>query len=382
MNHLHQSFQTVWESARRMPVHSTWDVIVCGSGPAGIAAALSAGRAGARTLLMEAKGALGGVWTSGLLPWVLDAGPKQGIMAELRQQIDQEQMHSDFGEETFGVTFDPERMRALLERLCFEANVAIRFHTLICSGVVDPGGRVTHVITESKSGREAWAAKVFVDCTGDGDFAARCGCRFDMGNPDDGKTQPFSLQALFGGAALERIKPYVAGWKGSPDTGNLAHREAINRLKKALLEGGLETSFSRPMLFPIHDGLYMLLANHEYGYRSTNADDITTATLHARREIHALAATLRRIDGPLSELQLLATGEQIGMREGRRVRGLYEVTVEDVVRGARHRDVFPKGLKGVLLDAPSPFPTKIPQSVSIPAIRGQKSPRGDTPPDT
>ena len=326
------------ESAREIPVHSTHDVIVCGGGPAGIAAALSCARAGAKTLIIEARGSLGGIWTTGLLPWVLDAGPKTGVMAELIRRIDEEKMRSHFEEKTFGVAFEAERMRELLERLCLEAGVAIRLHSPICAAQLDTNGRLTHVITESKSGREAWAAKVFIDCTGDGDLAARCGCGFDLGKPETGKTQPFSLQALLGGAALDDIRPYVAGWKGVPNTGNENHRQGVNRLKEALIDGGLETSFSRPMLFPIHDGLYMLLANHEYGYQSTNADDITEATLHARREMHTLADTLRRIDGPLSDLRLLATSEHIGMREGRRIHGLYQVTIDDVTAGARHED--------------------------------------------
>jgi len=93
-----------------------------------------------------------------------------------------------------------------------------------------------------------------------------------------------------------------------------------------------------PTLFWIRDDLFFLMANHEYGFLGTNAEDLTEATLRARVELHRLVDGLRGLGGVWSRLHLVATGAHIGVREGRRVHGRYAVTVDDIAIGRRHPD--------------------------------------------
>ena len=157
--------KTIREPAKTLPVAAAVDVAVCGGGPAGVAAALASARAGARTLLVEQHGCLGGIWTAGALCWILDFANKPGIMAEILERItamDGRAMRD--GDPSNGC--DVEKMKLLLERLCQEAGVELRLHTRTAGALVDDGRRLTHAVLESKSGREAVAARCFIDCTG------------------------------------------------------------------------------------------------------------------------------------------------------------------------------------------------------------------------
>mgnify|MGYP000993607733 CR=1 FL=1 len=178
------------------PVKGMYDVVVCGAGPAGVSAAIEAGRHGAKTLLIEAHGCLGGVWTSGLLTWILDHANKSGLMREIESGLISRHGVSSDIDTGRDLSFDPEIMKLLLEDLCLEAGVDIILHTRVVASVKDNSNRLSHIITESKSGREAWSGKIFIDTTGDGDLAALSGCGFDIGREEDGGMQPFSLLAL------------------------------------------------------------------------------------------------------------------------------------------------------------------------------------------
>jgi len=318
---------TIREEARELPVAGAFDVVVCGGGPAGVAAAIAAGRSGARTLLLDTAGCLGGTWTAGCLTWSIDGQEKPGLMREIFAGLAArggrpEPIH-------WGCAFDPEIMKRMLEEMCLAAGVRVRLHTRCVAAVRSEDKGIAAVITESKSGREAWRARQFVDATGDGDVAAAAGCGFDVGRPEDGKTQPMSLLALFSGVRLEAIQECVRmpGGKGDKD-----------RLLALMQEAGLSPSYSHPTIFHIRDELFFLMANHQYGAKAFDADQITDATLSGRREIHEQIAALRRLGGAWKDLYLVATGEQIGVREGRRIHGLYTVSTEDLAQGARFPD--------------------------------------------
>jgi len=315
------------EAARDVPVAGRSDVLVVGAGPAGIGAALAAARAGASVRLLESAGCLGGVWTAGMLTKIIDGGRKEGVMREILALM--AARGSDVARQTKGEIYDPELMKLVLEELCVAAGIAVQLHTRLTGAVVDPRNRLTAVLTESKSGRQAWLAERFIDCSGDGDLAAHAGCRFDVGINAQCECQPMSLMALLTGLDPAAVPDYireVAGEKAKPNLLRLMH------------DAGIRPSYSGPTLRLLHPGIFSLMTNHEYGVPAYDAAAITAATLRARREIHDIVRDLRRIGGPWRHVAVVATAEQIGVREGRRIRGRATVTAADISAGRKHDD--------------------------------------------
>lgn len=314
-----------------IPIVSATEVVVAGGGPAGVCAAVSAARAGARVALLENRGCLGGVWTAGFVSWIIDYENKSGIVREI---VDRVTAYGGSGTIGSGFGFDPEVMKVILEEICEESGVRVRLHTRV-SGAVVENGELRAAITESKSGSEAWEAAVFIDATGDGDLAAFAGARFDMGEEETGACQPMSLLALLSGVPYAEARPFVTGRTGDEDY-NFAETKA--RFLAEFRRAGVDPSYAKPTLFHLGNDLYSLMSNHEYGRSAINADDITTATLRARREIFAQVRALKSLGGIWDGLRLVSTADQIGVREGRRLRGLYRVTKDDLLSGSRHPD--------------------------------------------
>ena len=337
------------EPGAKVPIVQRADVVVCGAGPAGVAAAIAAARAGAKTCLLETNGCLGGVWTAGLLSWILDSANKTGLMREIIAALDARKATAHYGH---SVGYDVEEMKSLLEDLCQAAKVKVRLHTRVVAAARDRSGRLGLAITESKSGREAFAGRVFVDATGDGDLAARAGCGFDYGRPGSGELQPMSMIALLVGLKLDAVRPFVCALDRS------SKPTAKERLLAEMARAGVQPSYAQPTLFYIHNDLYCLMANHEYGVSATDAAAITAATLRSRAEVRKLVGALRALGGPWANAQIVATAEHIGVREGRRVHGLYQVTTDDLVRGAVHEDAVCKVTFGVDIHATDPKKTK------------------------
>ncbi|WP_437206339.1 FAD-dependent oxidoreductase [Planctomicrobium sp. SH664] len=314
------------ESQREIPVAGTTDVIVCGGGPAGIGAALGAARAGASVRLIEMAGCLGGVWTAGLLTRIIDGHSKSGVMKEILNGL--AERGSDVAKKSKGEIYDPELCKLLLEEMCVKDGVKIHLHTHLVGAVLNDRNQIVGVLTESKSGRQAWVAQRFVDCSGDGDLAAQAGCSFDLGVGEKCECQPMSMIALLTGVDPTKITEFIR------ETGE----SAKPKLRKLMQQAGVDPSYSAPTLRHLHSGIYSLMTNHEYGVSAMDEGQITEATIRARAEVHHIVNTLRKLGDPWTNLAVVATAEQIGVREGRRIRGRYTVTGEDIVAGATHPD--------------------------------------------
>ena len=179
------------------------------SGPAGVSAAISAGRAGAKTMLIEQLAEVGGVATSGLMShWT---GKTQGGLYEEILDRTAKTYHKDDKNHMERMTINHEHLKLELIKMLEEANVAIRMYTFV-SDAIREGDTLKGVVVESKSGREAIMASVVIDCTGDGDLAAKAGARFIKGRELDGKMQPMTLMFQVAGVDLEQVT-YVEGFE-------------------------------------------------------------------------------------------------------------------------------------------------------------------------
>ena len=308
------------ESIRKTKIAGEADVIVCGGGPAGTCAAIASARRGYSTMLIESGGCLGGIWTSGLMSFVIDFAGKEGILKEILEKLE------GMGVKGPKYTFDIEAVKYLLETMCMEAGVKIRLHTRITGTVKDSNNKISHAITESKAGREAWTAKIFIDCTGDGDLAALAGCGFDVGRQENGEVQPMSMSALIHGLDSEKIQDFLTG-----------ENRKTNLLRK-FEDNGISASYSQPTLFEIYKDTFLMMSNHEYGVCAFDADAVTKATISGRAEIYRQVKALKASGGNWKNIKLDATSSYIGVREARRIHGHYTVTLDDMIQGKISED--------------------------------------------
>jgi hypothetical protein len=328
------------EPARDIPLADDADVIVCGAGPAGVTAAITAARAGAKVRLFEWRGCLGGIWTAGLLGYFLDFD-KPGFAKELRQKLDQRDARANT-KSTSAFCYDPEALKLLLEELCVEAGVKFQYHTRVAAAFKD-GRRLATIVTDSKAGRQAWRAPVFIDTTGDGDLGALAGCEFKVGdaaNIDAEVTcpcQPMSLNALLVVKDPEALREFIRF--GTPNPGENSNGAKKGRIRDAITKGtGQIPSYASSTLWHVRGNLCFAMFNHEYGVKPWDAAEITAATVRARADMNKMINGLRNLGGPWEGIQLVATAEQIGVRDGRRIAGRFTVQTDDLVKGARHDD--------------------------------------------
>jgi hypothetical protein len=313
---------TVNEPGRRVPVAGEYDVIVCGGGPAGVSAGLSAARNGAKTLIIESEGCLGGTWTAGQLCVILDAVGKGGIMEEITARLQAHDGHlprSGRGK----YTYDVEAMKYILDGLCAEVGVDVRLYTRVVAAVVHER-EITAVITESYGGREAFIGKVFIDATGNGQFAAQAGCDYSVGHPQTSQTQPATVIGIISGAP-------------SDEPGTMSTQDKLAFLE--LLESvGFVPTYRKPSLWRLpHPDLCCISVHHAYGIPCDDTAALSRATFEGRKQLNEAVRALRKLP-EWKQARLVSTSAHIGIREGRRIAGRYQLTVNDIRSGARFDD--------------------------------------------
>lgn len=316
----------VHEDPRRTPVAAEVDVLVCGGGPAGVGAALAAAAAGARTLVVERHGMLGGVWTAGLLNPFFESDGHGWLVESLVRDLRAQGAWHPW--KSWAPSFDTEAMKLLLERRFAEAGIEWWYHTQIADAIV-VAGEVRGVIVEGKAGRQAVLARTVIDCTGDGDVAARAGARWRMGRPADGLAQPMTL--------MFRIA-------GVPRFDQASSEQLFDLLERAVVDHHLDVQlpFTRgdktPWIIHTPDaGVHDVQATHVYRVDPLDPRALTRATVEARRQAHDLVRALRHVPG-FEGARLLQTAGAIGVREARRIVGRYHLDAPDLSAGRRFAD--------------------------------------------
>ena len=271
------------------------------------------------------------------MPWILDHKNKTGVLAEIRNLcLERGGMIHASG----ALSCPTEALRLLLEELLEDAGVQLRYGTLV-TGVQLEGKRLTHVVTESKSGTEAWQGKCFIDCTGDGDLAALAGCSFEFGG-EDGNTQPSSFIGIVCGLDPNEVSEYLASNGGKPKF-------------KALMEShGVYPSYGMPSLFHLGQGVFALMSNHGYKVNAIDADNLTRKVIEGRRELHTHVNFLRSLGGIWRNIALAGSSDNLGVREGRRIKGVEYVDWKHLGSGTRCPNAVCRATFCVDVHAPDP----------------------------
>ncbi|MCL4532383.1 MAG: FAD-dependent oxidoreductase, partial [Actinobacteria bacterium] len=199
---------TVREPERQIPIAARVDVLVCGGGAAGFAAALASARSGASTMLVEVNGFLGGVATGALVSEFGGQAGYEHMSGIARETADRMIARGQATPGRFRTSFEPEGFKSTALEMLLEAGAQLLLYTLVTDALVTEGA-IRGVIVENKSGRQAILAKTVVDATGDADVAARAGVPTVKGREKDGRMRPISLFFRVGNIDVEELLRFV-----------------------------------------------------------------------------------------------------------------------------------------------------------------------------
>ena len=364
-----------------MPLIDAGDVLVLGGGPAGMVAAIAAARRGASATLVERYGFLGGMATAALvgpfagtrhrygggrliggIPWdLIQRLVKHGgatldtfrysSSGDASAEPDGSSANSPLDRPSDGprgpvrgdIPFDPEILKWAAEQMAIEEGVRLRYHTSAVQ-VIKSDGRIEAVLTESKSGRQALAARVIVDATGDADVAALAGAPFESGRPGDGALQPMTLMFRLGGVDTEALgdisRPLVI--------------PSIRRKAEEALARGRLPVFGGPWTFwgsTFRRGEVMVNMVRLWG-DATDAQVLTRSEITGRDHTQKFVNFLKQHFAEFRDCFLLDSGPQIGIRESRRILGAYVLREEDIREKHSFQDTIALG--GHVIDIHSP----------------------------
>ena len=341
--------QTVTEPQRDIPVLDRVDVLVVGGGTAGTAAALAAARTGAKTLVVERGGYLGGTGAAALM--CLYTLPYKYIYGICRELVDG---MAERGGAVRGpvIPFDPETFKQVALAKLKDAGVGLLFYTWTVDTIVEDG-RVRGVIVENKSGRRAILAEIVIDASGDGDVAVNAGAKYVVGREEDNKMRPMTVVFRMGPVDVRKIAEYREKHpqEFSPDPGHniLDIDQRIVRLDGffSIMQSGRDRGLIDPnihylRLYGIADEIGNLYINtvRVYGVDGTKAEDLTRAQEESMRQIEQLVRFLRAEVPGFDHGVVLETASMIGVRETRRIVGDYTLTIEDCASARRFPDAM------------------------------------------
>jgi glycine/D-amino acid oxidase-like deaminating enzyme len=334
--------QSLTEPSRETPVLGEYDVVVLGGGPAGIAAAVAAARAGRSTLLIERYGFLGGMGTAaGVTNFCgLHANVHgdirqvvHGVADDLLSRIDRlgglNAPHALFGK-TVAQAYDTAAYKIAADDLMVSAGVHVLFHALAAGVLMESAQRVKALLIETKSGRRAVIGSAFIDCSGDGDLAAWAGAPYEKGDGQGNMLYPSTMFRING------IDPQRAG-------------KAWEVIPKLMLEAQAAGRYTFPRKTPIvrpqksgiewRVNLTQLANAQGNAMDGTNAQELSDAEILGRRQIASVANFLREVPG-FEQSYIVDIAPQVGIRETRRVQGRYVLTEGDVLECESFEDTI------------------------------------------
>lgn len=313
--------------SKQIPVEGQWDVLVCGAGPTGIAAAVTAARQGKSVMVLERYGALGGNLTLGNVSPVMGGVAPGTISGEIGQLL-----KAPDG----GTGIDPERAKGQLTALLHREGVSFRLQTPVFD-VIKEGNAVKGVVAVTQQGATAMLASRVIDCTGDGLVAAMAGAEVMYGREQDGRVQPMSLMYLIEGIDPEStlVCRHETDYTVMEDG-----REYLALCEQAAADGRLPENVTIVRLYPTaRPGERMVNATQENGLNPLLGADLEKAEIALREQIEQVNQFLRTEIKGFANIRTRVSAGTMGIRESRRIKGLYTVDDDDVLYGRTFPDV-------------------------------------------
>jgi hypothetical protein len=351
--------KTIAEKPREIPVLAEVDVLIVGSGPSGLSAAIASARAGANTMLIERFGFFGGVVTQCNMESVgwyrhertVEAG---GLLYEYERRSRNTGGSSPESQST-SQALNTEMFKCLADQMILEAGVRPLLHTFVVDSIVEDNA-IKGVVCEGKSGRFAVLAKRIIDCTGDADVAARAGVPFDLFPPEDraGVSPGFNVRGVdtkrFLKYVYEELRPTYSHWKKY-----WGHRTkdgaADDYFSPIVFEPFLKNAEDHFIEVPknIHIGgtystvtpegeVTMLNMVFLQGIDCLNVEDLTKAEITSREYVLKVIRILNKYLPGFESARLRNLYSSLGTRESRLIHGKYRLTVHDIEAEARFED--------------------------------------------
>lgn len=358
----------ITETARQTPVIHTTDVLVVGSGPAGLAAAIAASREGTETTLLERYGCFGGNITQ--------VGVEGFAWYRHPQTVDSEGIGIEFEERAKSMgaatpepqsdshAIDGEAFKYVADVLVEEAGITPMLHRTVVAPIVEDG-IIKGVIVESKSGREAILAKRVIDATGDADIAYRAGAIVHK-TPKErmmAASVMFSMNGVNKQKFIDNVKadPHTyADWSGGEwsiettgkedDMFSPFLKKPFDKARDAgLIPTNLSTIAGTWGAVTEQGDLTYLNLVHLAGIDGTNADDLTRGEIEGRRQAMLAIEALKRYNPGCENAKLRNFGLTLGIRDTRKIDAHYNMTAHDVREQGRFDDsigIFPEFIDG------------------------------------
>ena len=319
------------EPARSLEVAGEYDIIVAGSGPAGVSAAIKAGRMGMKVLLIEWANSVGGISTSGMMRhWTgsVDSPLYTEILTRMAD-MNEGELHGKIEK-----YINPENLKSIYLDMLKDAGVELLLYTFVC-GVEMDKNRIRGVITESKSGRRVFRAKAFIDGTGDGDVAAFAGVEYFKGRESDGRMQPCTL--MFKGAGVDLDRAVLLGSFESTFRTEKGELQALAREHIPYPAGHLLVYRST---LP---GIVTCNMTNCTDIDGTSAEDLTRAEIVCRSQMPAIIKYLREFVPGFENCYIISAASLMGVRETRHFKGLYTLNENDILTARRFDDWVVEG---------------------------------------